>query len=87
MLLKTIREASNLPGQVIFTLTPGFAIPATNFGGYVGYAGFYSDIDSQHFVEAGLTRIVGNDIQLDINAGIETGTGNLFVGAGFAARL
>ncbi|MDR8394328.1 transporter [Aliifodinibius sp. S!AR15-10] len=78
------------PGETsitTITFTPGFAIPETNYGGYFGYAGFLKEQNSEHFVEAGLTRMVDHALQLDINTGYDLNNGNSFVGLGLAVRF
>lgn len=75
------------PDLFIITLTPGFAIAQSSYGGYFGYAGFLSAANSQHFIEGGITRLIAEDVQLDINAGIDANNGDAFAGAGLAIRF
>lgn len=75
------------PGVFMFTLTPGFAIGESNYAGYFGYAAFLSSVDDQQFIEGGITRLVGEYIQLDINGGVDVPSGDFFVGAGFAHQF
>ena len=49
---------------------------------------FDSEIDAQHAVDGGLTFLLNDDVQLDINAGagLNSATDN-FVGVGIAMRF
>lgn len=75
------------PDQLMFTFTPGFTIGDSNYGAYFGYAAFLTSAEDQHFIEAGITRVIGKDLQLDINGGIDVSSGDVFVGAGIALRF
>jgi len=69
---------------VMVSVTPTYSVPSTEWGGYAGYAGYFSGSYNQHFLEAGVTRIVLDRLQFDVNGGVETKAGDLFVGVGFA---
>lgn len=71
-----------------FTLTPAWSFGEdTGWGGYLGYAGFFTDGSDQHFVEGGFTKHVFPSLQLDFNSGVDAASGELFVGAGLALRF
>lgn len=72
---------------VTVTLTPGFSVPNSDYGGYFGYAGFITESDNQHFLEAGLTKRVAQSLQLDINTGYDLNSGDSFVGVGLALQF
>lgn len=76
----------NLEDSWLFTLTPGFSIPANeNIGGYFGYAGrYYGEDLNLNWLEAGATYNIESGAQLDVNLGFETKNETFFIGAGFA---
>lgn len=77
-----------LPDDIwMFTLTPAYLIPDSNLGIYFGYAGFYSEPDHQYFLEAGITKFIQADLQLDVNGGVDAGSGNMFIGAGLVIKF
>jgi len=81
-------QFDDLDGQWLFTLTPATAIPGPdNLGLYFGYAGFYTSVDSRHFIEAGLTLLTAPGFQLDLNSGLELEDGDAFIGIGAAKRF
>lgn len=75
------------PGVMSAILTPSVSLPGPgNLSAYVGYAGFYASGADRHLIETGLTTTVTPDLQLDLNAGVETGSGNHYIGVGVAHR-
>lgn len=77
------------PGTATYTLivTPGLSVTSVRgLSVYGGYAGFYSDVDDTHFVEAGLAYASDIDTQYDINLGLNTESRRFFVGVGIAHR-
>lgn len=58
-------------------------------GGYVGYAGFYTDGLNTNYVEAGVTVLSNLNTQLDVNTGLQVDEyqGAFFVGIGLAHRF
>lgn len=77
----------NTEDIVTITVTPGFSIPNSDISGYFGYAGFLADTASQHFFEAGVTKLLGQSVQIDINSGVDANSGDAFIGAGLALRF
>jgi hypothetical protein len=53
---------------------------------YGGYAGFYSQGEDQHWVEAGIVTARGRDFQWDINSAYDTQSGDWFFGIGLSKR-
>lgn len=78
---------SGTADRLTLTVTPGFSVPDSRYGGYFGYAGFLWEVENEHFIEAGLTKKVGQNLQLDLNGGIDLNSGNLFAGFGLAAQF
>ncbi len=77
----------DLDGVFALILTPSVSLPVeANAGAYFGYAGFYSSSSPQHFAEGGFTLLPTPDLQLDINGGVELGSGDFFIGVGVATR-
>lgn len=78
----------SLEGIWMFTVTPGYSFPdEAGLGIYFGYAGFYSDLTEEHFLEAGATKQISSNLQVDLNGGWDVDSGNLFIGAGLALRF
>ncbi len=78
---------ADVEDEVRLILTPALALPTSeNIGIFAGYAGFYSDGGSRHFLEAGATWIPGPDLQLDVNGGVDPESGDAFFGLGLATR-
>lgn len=74
-------------GALSIIATPMFAIPGRDgLSFYLGYAGFIRSGDNDHIVEWGLTKLSGVDRQWDVNAGIDPGSRDWFLGVGFAVR-
>ena len=72
----------------LFIPTLSFDI-ADRVGGYVGYAGFYTDGPNTNYVEAGATLLSSPSTQLDVNTGfqIDESRDAFFVGLGLAHRF
>lgn len=74
----------------VATIALGIALN-DSWGGYLEYFTILPESSggsTQHFVDAGLTRLLSNDFQLDLRAGTELGRDgtDFFVGAGLAYR-
>lgn len=80
-------KPEGISDELMFTVTPAFSFAGSKFGGYFGYALFVKADDSKHFIEAGITRLIGNDLQVDINTGVDVSNGDFFIGAGLAFRF
>lgn len=74
--------------EYLFIPTLSFDI-ADSVGGYVGYAGFYTEGLNTNFVEAGVTYLSTSNTQLDVNTGLQVdeNRGAFFVGLGLAHRF
>lgn len=66
-------------------LTPGLSLDG-GFGVYGGWAGSFSSGGNAHFAEGGLTWLASNDMQFDLNGGIDVDSNDWFFGAGVAIR-
>ena len=78
----------DVPDQRSLILTPTLALPKeTPLALFLGYAGFFSHGGDQHFLEGGVTWLRRQDLQLDLNWGVETDSGDYFLGMGAAVRL
>lgn len=53
---------------------------------YGGYAGFYSQGEDQHWLEAGVMTATSSDFQWDINCAYDTESGDWFFGVGLSRR-
>lgn len=62
---------------------------AESVGAYAGYAGFYNDGPSRHWVEGGITYLTTPDTQLDVNTGyrVDGDADPFFIGIGVAHRF
>jgi hypothetical protein len=80
--------ADNADLSYLFIPTLSFAI-TDRIGGYVGYAGFYTDGPNTNFVEAGVTLLSSPDTQLDVNTGLQLDENRdaFFLGLGLAHRF
>ena len=74
----------------------GLFIPTLSFvvndetSAYVGYSGEYTEFDNTNYVEGGLTYLLNNDTQLDVNTGLrldDTPETEFFLGLGLAHRF
>ena len=71
-----------------FSVTPSYTFlryPETSI--FAGYAGVFSDIGEQQFVEAGITHHLESYLQLDVNTGYDVANEEFFVGGGIALRF
>ena len=78
--------------QAVFAASLGAPVPGTDgASAYVGYGGFFADgFDRDtHFLEGGLTYLLGDRTQVDVNAGIGLNgiRPEYFVGAGLVRRF
>ena len=73
-------------GVLSVVVTPGMAVESVE--GLSVYAGVaaYAGPSSQFFLEAGLARVVDPDTQIDLNAGWDLDSGDVFIGVGFSRR-
>lgn len=72
----------------LFIPTLSFGI-TDRVGGYVGYAGFYTDGLNTNYVEAGVTLLSTPSTQLDVNTGLQLDENRdaFFLGLGLAHRF
>lgn len=58
-------------------------------GAYVGYAGEYTDVANANFVEGGVTYLLNNDTQVDVNGGlrVDDNQDSFFLGVGLSHRF
>lgn len=80
--------AENADLSYLFIPTLSFAI-TDRVGGYVGYAGFYTEGLNTNYVEAGVTLLSSLDTQLDVNTGLQLDENRdaFFLGLGLAHRF
>ncbi len=68
-------------------VTPAVSLPGdSGIGVFAAYAGFFADSGRRHLVEGGVTWVPGADLQLDVNGGVDTESGDFFLGLGLATR-
>ncbi len=75
----------DLETVVSANVTPGISLGG-GFGAYGGWAGSFMSGSDVHFVEAGATKVLGANVQLDVNSAFAVDTDDWFVGAGFSIR-
>jgi hypothetical protein len=75
----------DLPTVVSANVTPGISL-ANGYGIYGGWAGTFVSGGNANWLEAGGTRLVGADVQLDVNGAWSVDTDGWFLGAGIAIR-
>lgn len=81
-----IAEGAGGAGETVSVIvTPGIALSDV-MGAYAGWAGFFSDAGDVNFGEGGLTFLLDDDAQLDVNGGWALDADDWFVGAGVAVR-
>lgn len=90
----SVNAGASLPyaedADLSYRFIPTLSVDLTDrVGGYVGYAGFYSDGPNANFVEAGVTLLSGLDTQLDVNTGLQLDENRdaFFLGLGLAHRF
>ena len=66
-------------------VTPGLSL-ADGVGAYAGWAGFFAEGADVNFGEGGLTFLVNDDVQLDVNGGWALDADDWFFGVGAAFR-
>ena len=74
-----------LENGVSVSVTPGVALSG-GFGLYGGWAGSFSGGEATHFGESGLTYLLNEGVQLDLNSGWSVDTADWFFGGGVAVR-
>ena len=81
-----VAEAGGGAGET-FTLivTPGVSLTDV-VSAYAGWAGFFADTGHVNFGEGGLTFLMNDDAQLDVNGGWALDAEGWFFGAGVAIR-
>jgi hypothetical protein len=72
----------------LFIPTLSFSINERT-GGYVGYAGEYTETANANFVETGFTYLVNTDTQVDVNGGLRVDDNQdaFFLGLGLSHRF
>lgn len=81
-----VAEGVDGAGETVsVVVTPGVALSDV-VGAYAGWAGFFADSGDINFGEAGLTLLLNDDAQLDVNGGWALDADDWFFGAGVAIR-
>lgn len=82
-----VTEGAGGSGETVsLIVTPGVAL-SDAVGAYAGWAGFFADGGDVNFGEAGLTFLLDDDAQLDVNGGWALDADDWFFGAGIAVRF
>ncbi len=81
-----IAEGVGGAGETVSVIvTPGVAL-SDGVGAYAGWAGFFADAGDVNYGEGGLTFLLNEDAQLDVNGGWALDADDWFFGAGVAIR-